>query len=231
VIFALVWTAINWRAPAPLMRKHYLGAWLIGAIIFAAILRWNPWQVRYHLPAFMLASPLFATVAPERWSNSRIATTLCLFLGLTALPVLLLNQSRELLPLARDRPFPLLRDRPSYLTQTPYERLFVNQQRLLGNYKDAVDIIVRSKASNVGLVLGNDSWEYPIWRMLRDRKLGYFVRIEHVGLPDPHWPLGPFSPDVVFWSDGDAPSALTIEGQDFTRIGPSETVTVFRRKE
>ena len=43
-------------------------------------------------------------------------------------------------------------------------------------------------------VLGGDSWEHPIWRMLRDCKPNHPVRIEHVnGSGNPRWPLEPGS--------------------------------------
>jgi hypothetical protein len=146
------------------------------------------------------------------------------------LPVVLFDQSRELVPLRRNQPLPLLRDRPSYLTTTRDERLFVNQPQLLAPYRDAVEMIVRSHASRIGLVLGGDSWEYPVWRMLRDRAPDHPLRIEHVGFPgEPRWPLGPFLPDIVFWSGGVAPLTLEIEGRNFTRAGPPATVAVYTR--
>jgi hypothetical protein len=143
-------------------------------------------------------------------------------MGLTALPALLLNFSRPLMP---------LHDRPSYLMQSYTERLFVNQPSLLEPYRDAVDVIDRSKASQVGLILGGNSWEYPIWSMLRTRKLDHPVRIEHVGLPPTqHYPLGPFVPDVLFWSTTElAPPTLNVDGLEFVRVGPPGTTASYVR--
>jgi hypothetical protein len=230
ILMALLSTAVRWRMPAPPIRWGYWAAWLAGVIVFATVLRFGLWEIRYQLPAFVLAAPLVATAWPERWSPLRRTTALLLILGLAGLPVVLLDQSRELVPLRRDRPLPLLRDRPSYLTTSRDERLFVNQPALLAPYRDAVDIIVRSNASRVGLVVGGDSWEYPVWRLLRDRNPGHPVRMEHVGLPGPaRFPLGPFVPEIVFWSGEAAPPVIEIEGQEFTRAGPSGTVAVFTR--
>jgi hypothetical protein len=151
-----------------------------------------------------------------------------LFLGLSSLPVLMFNQSRELVPLFRNRPF--LRDRPSYLTQSAVERLFFNQPQLLGPYQSAIESIARSNASQVGLILGFQSWEYPVWRMLRDRKLDHPVRIEHVNMSgNPRWPLGPFFPDVVFWSvgEGEPPPTLAVGAREFMRIGPPDIAVVY----
>jgi hypothetical protein len=222
--------ALRWRKLLPLQRAYW-GAWLVGILAFAALLRFGNWQARYHLPAFVLAAPLFATAWPRRWASTRLATALVVFLAFAALPDLLLNQTSELIPLQRNRPLPLRRDRPSYLAQSRDERLFVSQPQMLAPYRDAVEQIVRSNASQIGLILGGDSWEYPVWRMLRDRNLDRPVRIEHVGVPgDLAWPLGPFSPEIVFWSSADeAPLMVEVEGRQFMRLGPPGPVAVYRR--
>jgi 4-amino-4-deoxy-L-arabinose transferase-like glycosyltransferase len=220
---------LRWRKLLPLQRAYW-AAWLVGILAFAALLRFGNWQVRYHLPAFVLAAPLFATAWPQRWAASRQATAVVLFLAFAALPDLLLNQTSELIPLERNRPLPLRRDRPSYLTQSRDERLFVSQPQMLAPYRDAVETIVRSNASQIGLMLGGDSWEYPVWRMLRDRNLDRPLRIEHVGVPaDLPWPLGPFSPEIVFWSGEEAPLTVEVEGRQFMRLGPPGPVAVYRR--
>ena len=229
VLIALGATAARLRQPMPAVRRIYWAAWLAGVVVFAAVLRWGLWQTRFHLTAFALAAPIVATAWPQRWSHSRRAVALPLALGLSSLPVLMFNQSSEFVPLLRNRPLPLLRDRPSYLTQSAMERLFIHQPQLLGPYQTAVELIARSHASQVGLVLGGDSWEYPVWRMLRDRKLAHPVRIEHVDVSgNPRWPLGPFVPDVLFWSldAGEPPLTLTVNGREFVRIG-SPGITAF----
>jgi hypothetical protein len=231
VLAALASTAMGWRRPAPAVRWGYWGAWLAGVITFATVIRFGLWEIRYQLPAFALAAPLVATAWPQRWSRSRRTGALLLILAVTGLPVVLLDQSRELVPLWRNRPLPLLRDRPSYLATSRDDRLFVNQPQLLTPYREAVEMIIGSNASRIGLVLGGDSWEYPVWRMLRDRNAGGRpLRIEHVGLRgEPRWPLGPFVPEVVFWSGEVAPATIEIEGLHFTRAGPPGPVAVYMR--
>ena len=53
-----------------------------------------------------------------------------------------------------------------------------------------------------------------VWRILRDRKLDHPVRIEHVNVSgNPPWLLGPFFPDVEFWSpgEGEIPPTLVVD--------------------
>jgi hypothetical protein len=245
ILVALGTIAARWRQPAPAVRRIYWIAWLAGVVVFAAVLRWGLWQTRFHLTAFALAAPIVATAWPQPWSHSRRAVALLLLLGLSSLPVLMFNQSSELVPLSaavqrsaiaafriQNGPLQPLRDRACYLAQSPMERLFVHKSPLLGPYQSAIESIARSNASQVGLILGGDSWEYPVWRMLRDRKLDHPVRIEHVDVSgNPRWPLGPFVPDVVFWSlgEGEPPPTLAVDGRQFVRIGPPGVAVVYAR--
>jgi hypothetical protein len=224
ILVALGAIVARWRQPAPAVRRIYWAAWLTGVVVFAAVLRWGPWHTRYHLTAFALAAPIVATAWPQRWSHSRKAVALPLLLGLSSLPVLLFNQSRELVS---------FRGRPSYLTQSAMEQLFVNRPQLRGPYQCAIEVIARSTPSQVGLILGFDSWEYPVWRMLHDRKLHHPVRIEHVNVSgNPPWPVGPFVPDVVFWSfgEGEPPPTLVVDAREFVRIGPPGMAVVYAGK-
>jgi len=246
ILVALGTIAARWQQPAPAVRRIYWIAWLAGVVVFAAVLRWGLWITRFHLTAFALAAPIVATAWPQPWSHSRRAVALQLLLGLSSLPVLMFNQLSELVPLSAavqrsaiaafrilgNRPLPLLRDRASYLAQSAMERLFVQRLPLLGPYQSAIESIARSNASQVGLILGGDSWEYPVWRMLRDCKLDHPVRIEHVDVSgNPPWPLGPFVPDVVFWSlgEGEPPPTLAVDGREFVRIGPPGVAVVYAR--
>jgi Dolichyl-phosphate-mannose-protein mannosyltransferase len=204
VTAALALTASRWPESTPTLLLLYWGAWLIGVAALAAVLRWNPWAVRYHLAAFALVAPAVATAWPTKWSDSKKAVAFFLALAIAGIPALFFSYSRQLIPLSQDK--------PSYLTSPPIERLFFNRRQLLPYYRDAVDVFVQSNASQIGLVMGDDSWEYPIWTMLRERKLGHFIRIEHVAVDDERWPLGPFTPDVLFWDRGEAPPRAVDRG-------------------
>jgi hypothetical protein len=228
IVAAFVFGLAGWAGRGSFDRFCYWLAWLTGLVVFAAVIRWNLFQVRYHLPAFLLAAPIVACAWPERWSQSRKAVAMLLFLAVSALPVLLLNQARELVPLSRNWLLPLNRDRVSYLVQSRLERLFVNQPALLAPYQNAVEAIVKSDAAQIGLVLGGDSWEYPVWSMLRGRELRHSIRIEHVNVAgQDQWPLGPFMPKILFWNNGIAPAQLSVSGKEFVRLGPPAEIAVF----
>jgi hypothetical protein len=221
---ALIGLAIGWPTRLTRLQLIYGAAWLGGILVFCSFMRFSLWEVRYHLPGFAAGAPLVALAWPARWSGSRKTTALLLVLALACIPVLLLNQSRELVPLWRTQ-FPSLgRDRLSYLSQTRLERQFINQPQMLAPYQDAVDTIVRARVSQIGLIMDRDNFEYPIWLMLRQRTRVHPIRIEAVGIPDQtHWLLGPFTPDMIFWDKGtgEAPETLSVRGQEFRRISQS----------
>ena len=118
-------------------------------------------------------------------------------------------------------------DQASYLTQSPEERLFASQPKLLDPFREAADAIVHSKASQVGLLIGSDSWEYPLWSLFRVRMTGTF-RIEHVTTAaDLAYPRGPFAPEVLFWNHGEAPTTVSFQNREFERVTSAGTVAVF----
>jgi hypothetical protein len=199
-IMAFRWWRHRFSAPT-----LYWCAWLAGVVLFAAVLRWQPWAVRLQLPGFVLAGPAVAMAFPNWQARAMEPVALSVVLCYSALSALFFNYTRSLLPFS---------DHPSYLSLDAEQHLFVNQPQLLGVYTKLADKLIEAHSSQIGLITGEDDWEYPIWRILRDRKIGYPIRIEHVrGIPPTgqngvylpagqngrSWPLGPFTPDAVVW--------------------------------
>jgi hypothetical protein len=212
---------LRWPARPTTEQLIYCGAWIAGLIVFASLIRFGLWEVRYHLPGFVLAAPIVALRCPEYGPKSKATGVLMLVLAVASFPALILNKSRELVPLWRAQLPALPRDQPSYLTQTPLERLFANRPLLIAPYREALEIIAASNATQIGLVLDKESWEYPIWWMLRQRGGQWPLRIEQVLVPgETDWPLGPFTPEILFWDrgKGEAPETLTMGGREFRRI-------------
>lgn len=222
ILLALALAIALWRLPArPAHQSIYLLAWLGGLAIFCSLIRFSMWEVRYHLPGFAAAAPLFGLAWPPAWEATRKTTALVLALTIAALPALIFNESRTLIPLWRAQ-FPSLgRDRPSYLSQSRLERLFANQPQMLAPYQNAIEIVTRSNATQLGIMMDRDNFEYSIWRLLRDYRRTHPMRIEAVGVPGrDQWPLGPFVPDLIFRDQvpAEPPPTVTIGGQSYRLI-------------
>lgn len=222
VTLALIGVVIRWPTRPTRRQLAYCGAWAVGVLIFATLLRFGMWVVRYHLPGFALAAPIVALRWPPQWERGARPAAFMLLTALTSVPALMFNQGRQLVPLYRTQ-FPALgRDRPSYLSQTPWERLFANQLWMMQPYRDAIDVLERSNATQIGLAIDKyRAWEYPIWWALQQEVGSRPLRIEHVLVPgETKYPLGPFVPEVLFWDEGqgEAPETLSIGGQQFRRI-------------
>jgi hypothetical protein len=153
-------------------------------------------------------------------------------------PALLFNKTRELIPLPWQHYFPHGWDAPPILSQTRLQRLFANQPQFYEPYNKAIEAVAASNATQIGMVLSFNAWEYPIWALLRARAPGRSFRVEHVDGPPPYtpanpsthpttYPLGSFAPEALFWNrgEGEAPATLVVGGQEFRRIFQSDPIS------
>jgi len=164
---------------------------LAGALIFCAYLKWQPWHMRLEIPLFMLALPA-ALAGFSRWRRCRGWGGVLLAAALMAgsLPFLLANQSRPLLP----------RNGYSILSADRVSQYFANQGSLQTAYAGAADWIRRSGVQEVGLMLGEDDWEYPLWVLTGKNAAPRLPVFRHVWVSDASRWLEPRrrSPEAIF---------------------------------
>ena len=111
---------------------------------------------RYHLPFFVLiASPIGFLAG--RWRSSWIVDVLAVGMALTSSSWLLHLHER-----------PLLKDADGYSVATsPRESMyFMTGHALEERYHQTVGRIEEASCSSVGIMLGGDSAEYPLWAFL-----------------------------------------------------------------
>jgi hypothetical protein len=190
-------------------------------LIFSALLRWQPWVSRLHLPFFVLAAPLVA-LAAARVAGGRWQARLGWGLLLAAIPWLLFNISRPVwfAPLA---PW-LARATPEVWTGDRDRLLFARRPELLPLFVEVADDLKARGVHAVALMTGEDSWEHPLWALLRDR-FAARPRIEHVcaappgkgSSPAPGFPLGSFQGEVLLVLDRPTPPVIDCGGQLWRR--------------
>ena len=146
----------------------YILALVLAVVLFNLLLKWQPWHSRLHLPLFVLASPLVG-VASDRFGRLSLAVAAVLMTVFA------------MRPLTVNRLAPLVG--PHTVLNTPRIhqsfQTFGNQpsQRELG-YVGAAEFLRSRKCADVGLLLGWDDWEHPLWVLLANGR----GRIEHVAV-------------------------------------------------
>jgi len=128
----------------------------LGILFFAFLLKWQPWQTRLDLPIFVLMAPFIAyALSLLRWKRiSEIVSIGLLFIALGI--VFFFDPVKPVF--GKNSIF--LKDNSAYIF----------------DYKTAEEIeqkLKENKITNVGLILGGDSWEWQYWLLSKNRKFEY----------------------------------------------------------
>lgn len=189
-------------------QQRYLFCVLAGFVLFAALIRWQPYIGRLLLPFDLLLAPITALVA-ERLLNRRLLILGSAALVLSALPFVFLNATKPLVPIAgktavwqRSRFATALADAAEF--EAPMDALFA--------------FLDHRGATQIGYFPGmdiGDAWLF----LIRQRHPDTAYRIENVSpghdLVPSAYPLGPFAPEIIVVF-GAAPPELTVAGHRFT---------------
>jgi len=144
----------------------YLVAVVFAFLLFCFYLRWQPWHSRLHLPLFVLWSPLVA-VALGAIPQQKLANLVAVLLLLGSWPWIAHNQLR---PLIGQKTIWRIERIRQYFAANPALEL---------PYTAAAACVSGQGCKEVGLSLGGDDWEYPVWVLLPG------VRLDHVDVKNP----------------------------------------------
>lgn len=153
---------------------YYLAFAVSAFFIFCFFIKWNPWNSRYHLPFFVLFSPVIAIVL-SRISNHRITNFIGVFLILSSFPWVFFNDSRPLIKNFRASKI------ENIFNTRRIDQYFRNWRGFKNPYMEAVQFIKSKGCSDVGIILDEDDWEYPFFVLLQKNNTQVF-RIEHVNV-------------------------------------------------
>ena len=173
--------------------KKDKNAWIYFLIItlsflfFCFLLKFKIFHSRHHLSLFILLVPFISYVISKIKNQWIIFALIFCMLG-SSMPWVLKNASRRLI----SSKFTIF-DKPRI------EQYFTNKLGRFGQYTPAVDYIISTGCTNIGLGLSGDDWEYPLWALFKEKN--YDVRIEFINIRNPSakldYPLGVFEPCAV----------------------------------
>ena len=161
----------------------YIGCVVVSFVLFCAILKWQPWNTRLHLPMLILLTPAVGAFV-ERHLPRAAQTPLVLIVLIACLPNVLRNPTRPML------------GKYSIFRIPRTAQYFNNRSDLLAPYRTAASEVATSGCDRVGLIIPQDGWEYPLWVLLKRERPS--VRIEHLEVNNYTAPYAkPFDPCVV----------------------------------
>ena len=177
VVIALlaVLASVGWlRARRDPTAAGYVAAATVASALAGALVTWNPYVPRLHLPLLVLGAPLVGAVA-GRWLRPGWIAALCVGLLLISTPWVLLNQTR-----------PVIGWRPRTAIVSVFEAseeniLFANWLPLRDDFVGAVDAVQATGCRQIGMQIDSHDLEYPFWLLLRAPQSG--MRLEHIDPP------------------------------------------------
>jgi hypothetical protein len=212
-------------------QNRYITAYLITVIatflVFCYLLKWQAWNTRLHLAFFVLMSP-FVGVILSKIQKRKIVAILMIVLLTSSLPWVFFNRNR-----------PIMANNNIFQTSR-IEQYFSNRLYLQDPYQEATDFLKEQKCSHIGLSMGNDPWEYPLWILLQ-KKNPSDLKIQHINVNnvsakiENEYPYKNFEPCGVIAmetrkSKQEKRQEIKFKDQNYLRVWGDNQVTVFVKK-
>ncbi len=192
VICAFLWLFKNRKRRLSEVRNQYFIVAGISFVFFCAVLRWEPFVSRYMLSYLALLCPavvsqlemFFEGKDEKHYRNELIFVTVFYFLCITEFWGLLYYHGKIA------------------LSQTDSEGYFASRREITENYLCITNAVNGNGYEDIGLIIGKDSYEYPLMVMLED-----YDSIKHVNVNNSTAGLEEqgFVPDIILVIDCDLP--------------------------
>jgi hypothetical protein len=123
----------------------------------------------------------------------------------------------------------------SILATSRTELYFKNRSSLTKPYINSVQFVLKSQCSDIGLILGDDDWEYPFFVLLHENN-NRTIRIEHVNVTNisqvksNEYPFNVFTPCAIIVVSNNLPNEVNIDDVIYLRKMFSDPIGVFMQK-
>lgn len=184
-IFLLIlpWTGDKKDIP---IRRYTVGI-IICILLYSAVFKWQPWGNRLQMPIFILGAPLVGYGIEKSKLSRTILLLGVIIFSFYSVPYLTLNSTRPLVPIFKkgsflrtnqvrrffsDRP-PLYNEyaeliAPFYINQSVLRtdrqiQYFASTKSFQSDYLEVMSAVNQVETDWIGLHLGSNHLEYPIW--------------------------------------------------------------------
>ncbi|MBD2121276.1 glycosyltransferase family 39 protein [Trichocoleus sp. FACHB-262] len=143
---------------------------LVSFLSFCLLLKWQVWGNRLLLPLFVLNVPLI-TYCLHRIAPLKLRRAFLVLLAFMAILYALTPMRHPLLALPNRSD----EQSASILTLSRSEVYFSGARKeLQAPYRAAIALIQKHQCRSVGLALGGDDWEYPLWVLMEEQSSSSF---------------------------------------------------------
>jgi hypothetical protein len=136
--------------------RWYAVGLIASFLLFCAMIRWQPWNSRYHLPLFALGLAMAGVVIERSRSRVAIGILTCLLL-VSALPFALMNSIRPLAPWMST----------SILREPRLNSYFADSHRWwIHSYVPAAEFVQASHCDRIEVDSSLEDFDYPVFMLL-----------------------------------------------------------------
>ena len=205
-IFCVLWAIcmirkIDWEFIA----NGYLAASVISFCIFCTVLRWEPFVTRYMVSYLALLCPMIASQLQLRTGGQKsmslrngIVGVVCFLCIMETISMTAFHYEQYVRWGRNIRPY----------------GYFANIRGEAAYYVELTDAVKSQTYASVGLHLGGNDYEYPIWKMLDGQ------RIEHINVQNESaiYAKQDFTPECIIWIGELPEESVTVNGEVYTQI-------------
>lgn len=166
-LIGMAFFAVFFRRPQQAVLLAYILVIIAGFFIFCAFFRWQLFHSRLHLPLFLVSMPVVALVLEKmrfRWGVIIVAGILLA----GSLGPVFYNERRPIV------------GKKNIFNTARIEQYFFYRKFMALPYILASQYALGPGNLRVGLLLGEDDWEYPLWVLLKNQRKD--LRIYHVSV-------------------------------------------------
>lgn len=214
-IFCFIWCLC--RKSLEMFKRFYTYIVMLLFVFFCAFVRWEPFVSRYMLSYLALFCPMAAVWLEDMSQNAKN-----IFVKNYSLPVVCWMGILGITMLAQYHGKIAFQE-----GMARSERYFRNNSGITKEYVNACSVIENLGCERVGLMLGEDTYSYPIMYMLKhDVK-----RIEHIAVSNETQKYEDlaYTPDCII-SVGDLGDWTEFRNNYYERIYAGEALNVYREK-